>query len=209
MEDLKLEKARFILSAPSVALLPQDGLPEMAVVGRSNVGKSSFLNYLANQKTLARVSKTPGRTQALNVFEARLKDLELRILDLPGLGYAQLSLEERSRLSDLISDYLNDRQPLKMVIHLLDCRRDPIAEDIRLSRQLRSHVDQYQAVLTKIDQIPVSKRKEARLRISQALQISVDDCLTVSAHSNLGRFEILETIYGLMAPGRKPNLYSI
>src|SRR3989338_9511890 len=155
MADLRFEKAHYILSAPSVDILPVKNLPEIAFVGRSNVGKSSLLNYLSGQKDLARVSKTPGRTQALNLFEAELEKKPICILDLPGLGYAKLALTERERLSNLLSDYLEQREQLTCLVHLLDCRRDPNPEDLDLSQQFRGHVPNYLVVMTKIDQIPL------------------------------------------------------
>ncbi|MEI6806635.1 MAG: ribosome biogenesis GTP-binding protein YihA/YsxC [Myxococcaceae bacterium] len=194
MVDLRFEKARYILSAPSVDILPVSDLPEFAFIGRSNVGKSSLLNYLANQKDLARVSKTPGRTQALNLFEAELEKKPLWILDLPGLGYAKLSLTERERLSILLSDYLERREQLTCLVHLLDCRRDPNPDDLDLSRQFRTHVPHYFVVMTKIDQIPFSKRKEAQKRFIKILEIAPEQCLAASASENLGREVILTSL---------------
>lgn len=194
MADLRFEKAKYILSAPTVNILPVSELPEIAFLGRSNVGKSSLLNYLANQKDLARVSKTPGRTQALNLFEAELEKKPLWIMDLPGLGYAKLSLTERERLSQLLSDYLEQRQQLTCLVHLLDCRRDPNPEDIDLSQQFRAHVPHYLVVMTKIDQIPLSKRKDTQKRFVKILEIAPEQCLTASASENLGRETILLTL---------------
>ncbi len=194
MADLRFEKARYILSAPTVDILPVSNLPEIAFVGRSNVGKSSLLNYLSGQKALARVSKTPGRTQALNLFEAELEKKPLWILDLPGLGYAKLSLGERKRLSELLSDYLEQRKQLTCLVHLLDCRRDPNPEDIELSRQFRAHVPNYLAVMTKIDQLAVSKRKDTQKRFAKILEIAPEHCLMASASDNLGREALLLTL---------------
>lgn len=196
--DLRFEKARYILSAPSIDILPATQLPEIAFMGRSNVGKSSLLNYLAGQKNLARVSKTPGRTQALNLFEAELDKKPIAILDLPGLGYAQLALTERERLSELLSDYLEQRPQLTCLIHLFDCRRDPNPEDMHVSHQLRSHVPHYCVVMTKIDQIPLSKRKDSQKRFSRILEIAPEFCLTASASEHLGREKILNLLSSLL-----------
>ena len=191
MADLRFEKARYILSAPTVDILPVTNLPEIAFVGRSNVGKSSLLNYLAGQRDLARVSKTPGRTQALNLFEAELSKKPLCILDLPGLGYAKLSLTQREQISHALSDYLEQRQQLTCLVHLLDCRRDPNPEDIELSQNFRSHVPNYLVVMTKIDQIIMSKRKDTQKRFVKLLEIAPEFCLTASSSENLGREAIL------------------
>lgn len=198
MVDLRFEKARYILSAPTIDILPATQTAEIAFVGRSNVGKSSLLNYLAGQRDLARVSKTPGRTQALNLFEAELDKKPIHILDLPGLGYAKLSLTERERLSNLVSDYLEQRQQLTCLVHLLDCRRDPNPEDIELSQDFRTHVPNYLVVMTKIDQIPLSKRKDTQKRFVKILEIAPEFCLTASASSHLGREAILLLLTSLL-----------
>lgn len=191
MEALRLEKARFILSVPSVDLLPTKDLPEIAFFGRSNVGKSSLINFLAGQKSLARVSNTPGRTQALNLFEAELQKKPIWLMDLPGLGYAKLALSERHRLSSLLTDYIERRTQLKTIAHLLDCRRDPNPEDIDLSRQFRKQVPNYLAVMTKIDHIPVSKRKDLQKRFARILEIAPEKCLVVSVSKQIGRENLL------------------
>ncbi|MES2504890.1 MAG: ribosome biogenesis GTP-binding protein YihA/YsxC [Myxococcota bacterium] len=194
MEALRLEKAKFLLSVPSVELLPAGDMTEIAFFGRSNVGKSSLLNFLAGQKSLARVSKTPGRTRALNLFEAELEKKKIWFLDLPGHGYAKLSLTERDTLSDLLSDYIEKREQLNVMIHLLDCRRDPKEEDIEISRQFREHVPYYLVVMTKIDQLPLSKRKDMQKRFARILEISSDQCFAVSSNEHLGREELLMRI---------------
>lgn len=198
MEALRFEKARYVLSAPTVDILPVSEIPEIAFFGRSNVGKSSLLNFLAGQKHLARVSKTPGRTQALNLFEAKLNTQPIWILDLPGLGYAKLSQSAKESLSSALSDYLDQRKQLKCVVHLLDCRRDPNPEDIALSQDFRSHISHYLAVLTKIDQLPLSKRRDTQKRFASILNISLENCLTASSEKQIGRAQILETLQNLI-----------
>jgi GTP-binding protein len=194
MEALRLEKARFVLSVPDWKLLPEAKCPEIAFFGRSNVGKSSLLNYLAGQSALARVSKTPGRTQALNLFEATLQNKPMQLIDLPGHGYAKLSLKQRAELSEMISDYLANRQGLTGLVHLLDCRRDPTPEDIALSQQFRGGLEHYWAVLTKCDQLPVSKRRDTQKRFAKLLEIPVEHCFMISAFKNFGREDLLKAL---------------
>ncbi|MBL4817800.1 MAG: ribosome biogenesis GTP-binding protein YsxC [Deltaproteobacteria bacterium] len=194
MEALRFEKAKYILSAPDVDLLPVSEHPEIAFFGRSNVGKSSLINYLCGQKSLARTSKTPGRTQALNLFEAELNKKPVRIVDLPGHGYAKLSLKQRKELSNMLMDYLEKRETLQSLFHLLDCRRDVSEEDVELSYELRNSVENYCVILTKIDQIPVSKRKNAQKRFVQVLGIPLENCFMASSLKNIGRFEILASL---------------
>lgn len=110
---------------------------------------------------------------------------------MPGLGYAKLSLTERERLSLALSDYLEQRQQLNCLVHLLDCRRDPNPEDIELSQQFRSHVPNYLVVMTKIDQIPISKRRDTQKRFIKILGIAPEHCLAASASEHIGRDAIL------------------
>jgi GTP-binding protein len=199
MEVLKFEKAHYVLSAPTVDILPVSDVSEIAFFGRSNVGKSSLLNYLCGQKSLARVSKTPGRTQALNLFEAELEKKPVWILDLPGVGYAKLSQAEKRGLSEALSGYLDERKQLTCLVHLIDCRRHPNAEDIALSEDFRRHIPNYLVVMTKIDQLPLSKRGDTQKRFAQILRISLDTCLTASSEKQLGREHILDAILATLS----------
>ncbi len=116
---------RFLYSADSQKTLRAPSLPEIALVGRSNVGKSSLINHLLGQK-LARVSKTPGKTKLLNFFQI---DEQLLLVDLPGYGYAKLSAEERSHFGPMVDQYLKNRSSLKLLCHLVDARHGPSKED--------------------------------------------------------------------------------
>jgi GTP-binding protein len=127
-------RAEFVTSAASREGFPRDGLPEIAFVGRSNVGKSSLLNKLANRKALARTSATPGKTRLVNFFRVeRRARSPLLFVDLPGYGWARVARKERAEWQQLIEGYLGARAPLRGVLLLLDARRDP-GDDERETR---------------------------------------------------------------------------
>lgn len=138
----------FIRGADTTASLPPPSLPEIAFVGRSNVGKSSLINALLNRKALARVSHTPGRTQQLNFF---LLGERIYIVDMPGYGYAAVSKTKLKLFSRLIEDYLKGRMPLKRVFVLIDSRHGLKPPDVTVMEMLDKAAVSYQLVLTKID----------------------------------------------------------
>jgi GTP-binding protein len=203
MISFSIKDAQYLLSAPLMAHLPQSPVAQIAFVGRSNVGKSSLLNFLMARRNLARISRTPGRTRALNLFSATIQKKEgtekqessLHFVDLPGIGYAKISYEERDLLSDTLSEYLNSDFPIKLVLHLLDCRRKPSAEDIDLSQLLRKSGRNYLVVMTKIDAVPISKRKPLVAQFAKDLSIHPDNCVMASSHANIGREVILSKIW--------------
>lgn len=162
-------RAEFVGSYPSFAALPPETVPEVAFVGRSNVGKSSLLNVLVNRKGLARVGKTPGVTRAVNLFDVTYRfngeDLDLRIADLPGYGYAKVSHKERGDWNRELSRYLNERAALKIVCVLLDARRDlTFEEEFFFSQEFESWL-----VVTKLDQLTKLERKALEAKLKERL----------------------------------------
>jgi GTP-binding protein len=204
MSSLSIKDAQYILSAPTLAFLPPSDNAQVAFVGRSNVGKSSLLNFLVSRKNLARISRTPGRTRALNLFsvtiiqkneEGAKSEKKINFIDLPGTGYARLSCKQKTLLSETLSNYLDSNQPIRMVFHLLDCRRKPNSEDIDLGLSLRQSEQNYIAVITKIDEIPVSKRKPLMAQFAKDLSINPTDCIMASSHACIGRDMLLLKIW--------------
>ena len=145
----------FFFASASSKDLPSPGAPEIAFAGRSNVGKSSLLNALTNRKSLARVSNTPGRTQQLNFFSLgkNASDERLRLVDMPGYGYAAVGKEKIANWSQLMRDYLRGRAQLARVYVLIDGRRGVKAADAEIFDLLDQSAVSYQVILTKHDEL--------------------------------------------------------
>jgi GTP-binding protein len=146
----------FLKSAPGLQFLPDPTVPEIAFAGRSNVGKSSLLNALANRKSLARTSNTPGRTQELNFFEVG-KPLQIRLVDMPGYGFAEAPKDMVKRWRFLINDYLRGRQVLKRALVLVDARHGLKPVDHEVMGMLDGAAVSYHLVLTKADKVKTTE----------------------------------------------------
>ena len=168
---------RFVLSAPDVADLPPTEA-ELAIVGRSNVGKSSVINALANRRDLAKTSKTPGRTQLLNLFE--LGDGR-SIVDLPGYVFAEVPAKVRARWPEMIEGYLLGRDELRAVVVLVDAAVGPTANDLETLGWLRSHDLLVKVVATKHDKVKPSKRDARRRELAERCGLPTGEVLWVSA----------------------------
>jgi GTP-binding protein len=142
----------FLKSAPGLQFLPDPDAPEIAFAGRSNVGKSSLLNAIANRNGLARASNTPGRTQELNFFEVG-QPLQMRLVDMPGYGFADAPKDLVRRWKHLVNDYLRGRAVLKRTLVLIDARHGPKPPDREMMEMLDASAVNYQLVLTKADKV--------------------------------------------------------
>lgn len=160
---MKILEAELIASAPRVEKLPASGLPEIAFLGRSNVGKSSLLNALARRRKLARTSSTPGKTRELVLFRIRTDRGDLGFVDLPGYGWAKVSRREREGWQRLAEGYLARREELRLAILLQDLRRDWSEDEQLLLDWLAERGVPGRVVLTKTDKLKTMKRKQ-RLR---------------------------------------------
>jgi len=157
-------KAEFVISSASPEMFPSDGLPEVAFLGRSNVGKSSLMNALVGRKGLAFTSNTPGRTQTINFF--RIQEA-FYFVDLPGYGYARAPARLALAWKELIEHYLQKRETLKLSCLILDARRGWTAKDLDLKRWLEYHGRQYLVIATKTDKLNQSEEERGLRAIRQ------------------------------------------
>jgi len=188
---MKITSAEFIKSATDPFHYPDDLLPEVAFVGRSNVGKSSLINTLVNRRNLARTSNTPGRTQLVNFF---VINEALSFVDLPGYGYAKVPLSVKRGWSSMVEGYLEGRQSLRLVVLILDIRREPSENDDMLVQWLRDNHIGIAFVLTKADKFSRSQGTVARRKIGEHLGVRYDELLPFSAKTRSGRDDIWRVI---------------
>lgn len=151
---MKVNQAEFVISAVGPSQYPEDALPEIALAGRSNVGKSSLINCLISRKNLARTSSQPGKTQTLNYYKI---NQDLYFVDLPGYGYAKVSKTKREQWGKFIESYLMNRETLRLVMQLVDLRHPPSKDDQAMYEWLRHNDVPVLVVATKADKIPKSQ----------------------------------------------------
>ena len=183
--------ARFVTSAPDVSACPEPDLPEVAFAGRSNVGKSSLINALVGQRGLARTSRTPGRTQLLNVFDVDLRGPEgartLRCVDLPGYGWvSEGGRGNRERFAPMIEGYIGGRPTLRAVVLLVDARRGLGDLDLELLQYCTEREVPCLVVATKADKLGASERGLVRRRIAESIGVGARDILLTSATERIG-----------------------
>ena len=173
--------ADILLSATNKSHYPQDDIPEVALAGRSNVGKSSFINTMLNRKNLARTSGKPGKTQLLNFFNI---DDKLRFVDVPGYGYARVSKKEREKWGKMIEEYLTSRENLRAVVSLVDFRHEPSADDVQMYEFLKYYEIPVILVATKADKIPRGKWNKHESMIKKKLDFDKADTFIIFSSVN-------------------------
>lgn len=191
---------RFVASAVSHVSLPITEVPEVAFAGRSNVGKSSLLGAVLGAPKLVRTSRTPGRTQAINLF---LFDDALALVDLPGYGYAKLSKAQRTALDQMIRGYLTARAALAGVVLLVDARREEVSElDRAMVRFVLAAERALLVAITKSDLVPKTRRGHVARTIEQTLALPRGTALLCSAKTGEGLRELRASLHeiGLQAP---------
>ncbi|MGC3941474.1 ribosome biogenesis GTP-binding protein YihA/YsxC [Streptococcus koreensis] len=185
--------ADILLSATNKSHYPQDDIPEVALAGRSNVGKSSFINTMLNRKNLARTSGKPGKTQLLNFFNI---DDKLRFVDVPGYGYARVSKKEREKWGKMIEEYLTTRDNLRAVVSLVDLRHEPSADDVQMYEFLKYYEIPVILVATKADKIPRGKWNKHESMIKKKLDFDKSDTFIIfSSVNKTGVEEAWESIF--------------
>ncbi|HEY0840419.1 MAG TPA: ribosome biogenesis GTP-binding protein YihA/YsxC [Vulgatibacter sp.] len=195
---MKILGAEFVKSAVEPGEWPDGSAPEIAFVGRSNVGKSSMLNRLVGRKGLARVSNTPGRTRLLNFFDVTIERAAsrevVRICDLPGYGFAKVSKAERGLWERMIEAYLDRREPLRAVVVIVDVRVGPTVDDVQMIRWLEAAGRRPIVVATKLDKLPKARRAGRLRQIEAELQLVPRSLLGFSSEEGLGRDELWSAI---------------
>jgi len=186
---VKINSAEFVISAGKATECPKGPRPEIAVSGRSNVGKSSLLNAVFGRKGLVKVSSTPGKTQRLNYF---LVNDRFHVVDLPGYGFAQAPDSVRAQWRAMMQEYLRTRQQLVGIVQLVDSRHEPSREDREMVKWLRGEQLPFCLVASKIDKLGQSKRAAALRAIIDALQVPATQTLIPhSSETGEGRVALL------------------
>jgi GTP-binding protein len=205
LDPKKIHNVNFLLSAASAKQFPEPTLPEIAFVGRSNVGKSSLINTLLARKNLARTSNTPGKTRLLNFFDI---EEQLRFVDLPGYGFARVSKSERAQWIQLINDYLQQRENLCGLVQLLDIRHDPTKEDQEMWEWAGEARVPVVWALTKADKLSGNKRRNAVEKIRKRMgHPNTELLIPFSAETRMGTEEVWQAILELVHACRsEPDL---
>ncbi|WP_215142076.1 ribosome biogenesis GTP-binding protein YihA/YsxC [Exiguobacterium qingdaonense] len=196
---MKINKAEFVTSAVAPDHYPVHELPEVALAGRSNVGKSSFINKICQRKALARTSSKPGKTQTLNFFN--IND-EIMFVDVPGYGYAKVSKTEREKWGVMMEQYLTSQEALRGVVLLVDIRHEPTGDDVTMYNFLKHYEIPVIVVATKLDKIKKSQRQKHEAAVKRKLQFDPSDrFVSFSAETAEGKDEAWKAIYAVVTDG--------
>ncbi len=189
---MKISSVNLEVSAVRRSQYPTDNKPEFLLVGRSNVGKSSFINTLINRKNYARTSATPGKTQTINFY---LVNDQFYLVDAPGYGYAQVNKKKQKKFGLMMEDYLTNRKNLKQVFMLIDFRHKLSNDDIMMYNFLKYYKLPVTIVATKVDKIPITKQQQQRNLILEDLDLVIgDEFIMFSNVTKIGKDEIHQKI---------------
>ncbi len=189
---MKIKEAEFIKSAPSLEQCPTSNFPEFAFAGRSNVGKSSLINYLTHHKKLARTSSEPGRTRMLNYY---LINKSMYFVDLPGYGYAKVSRATRNAWQREMKRYLSDREQLRAIIQVVDIRHDAGPLDLEMAEKIREIGVPWLLVVTKADKISKSSQQQQVAKIAKTLGMdNKNRIFLVSSEKQFGEESLLNEL---------------
>ena len=187
---LVIKNATFITSASRAEPFIKPDKPMIAVCGKSNVGKSSFINMLANQKKLAKTSSEPGRTRLVNYFDFG----EFILADLPGYGFAKVSKMEKAKWAQTLDKFFAQKENIAHVFMLVDSRHDPTEDDVQMMQFLHYHTLPFSVTLTKADKLSRMKLKEHIKAIASDLYLGVENLLATSAETGYGKNDVLAKI---------------
>ncbi len=195
---INIHKTELLATVASKKQYPKSVIPEIALVGRSNVGKSSMINRVLNRKSLARVSATPGKTATINFYSI---DNQLMLVDLPGYGYASRSKEEKKKWATMINEYLGTRAQLSQVILLVDSRHKPSEDDVTMMNWIRGTSDYAVVFATKTDKLSKKQLSENLEIIIDTLGLADGDILIpFSANKPESADDFWEYVYGCVMP---------
>ena len=186
-----IKRAKFLLSQSKFGGFPQQGMPEIAMAGKSNVGKSSLINSLTRHSKLARTSSEPGKTRLINYYS--IND-EFLLVDLPGYGFARAPKSEQEKWSQMIEGYLTGSQQLKHVFHLVDIRHAPTKEDQMMTEYLRHYDIPFTVIATKADKLSKAQRSRSIPVICRTLVVQPWEIMTYSSEDLTGRDALLDKI---------------
>jgi GTP-binding protein len=193
---MKVNHVELVISAVRPDQYPEDGLPEFALAGRSNVGKSSFINKMIGRKSMARISSKPGKTQTLNFYKIEEK---LFYVDVPGYGYAKVSKSEREAWGKMIERYITGREPLRAVIQIVDLRHPPSKDDVAMYDFMKHFEIPCIVIATKADKIPRGKWDKHKKIVRTTLDMDKSDPLIIfSSETGLGKDEAWKEIESRM-----------
>ena len=189
---MKISSVNLEISAVRRSQYPTDNKPEFLLVGRSNVGKSSFINTLINRKNYARTSATPGKTQTINFY---LVNEQFYLVDAPGYGYADVNKKKQRKFGLMMEDYLTSRENLKQVFMLVDFRHKLSNDDIMMYNFLKYYKLPVTIVATKVDKIPITKQQQQRNILLEDLDLVIgDEFIMFSNITKVGKDEIMQKI---------------
>ena len=197
---LIIKNATFITSAARAEQFITPDKPIIAVCGKSNVGKSSFINMLANRKKLAKTSSEPGRTRLVNYFDFG----EFILADLPGYGFARVSKGEKEKWAKTLDAFFKSKAQISHVFMLVDSRHDPTADDVQMMQFLHYYTLPFTVVLTKADKLSRMKLKEHIRAISADLYLGQENLLATSAETGYGKEEVLQKIRAIIDTANAP-----
>lgn len=189
---MKVHNVEMVISAAKPHQYPTDGLPELALAGRSNVGKSSFINRMIGRKSLARISSKPGKTQTLNFY--KVEDT-LFFVDVPGYGYAKVSKSERDSWGQMIETYMTDRDQLCACVHIVDLRHAPSKDDVAMYEFLKHYNIPAIVIATKADKVPKGKWQKHLKVVKETLDFDpADDIILFSSETGYGKEEVWKAV---------------
>lgn len=198
---MEIKSAAFVTSM-STYQDPSPLLPQIAIAGKSNVGKSSLINNLCRRKALAKTSATPGKTRLINLF---LLNENFHLVDLPGYGFAKVDKQEKLRWGEMMEKYFRETDALRLTLHLVDIRHEPTQDDIQMNAFLRGMNLPFIVIATKSDKISRGARMKHLAPICRALQIQPWQVICASSENSDGREQILEAIEKALAEGEEES----